>query len=127
MHIPEKAKKSAIENLCKRTDVRIKEINTHDGDKTLMSIISGGEYDLKGFGVTEKNAANTVPLSKNGTLPELMIFQGFGEEELKQFLNSYKQEGIERITLKAVVTPYNITWTVNDLVDHLKAESLSDR
>ena len=60
-------------------------------------------------------------------LPELIIFSGFEETEVRTFLNEYKQWGIEKVSLKCMVTPFNLTWSLYDLVEHLKEENRSER
>lgn len=56
-------------------------------------------------------------------MPDVMIFRGFDETELKSFLSEYKNAGIEKVALKAMVTPYNVVWTLYYLIEHLKEEA----
>jgi hypothetical protein len=56
-------------------------------------------------------------------LPELMFFYGIEDEALERFLDAYNEAGIEKIRLKAVVTPTNLNWTLYELAEELDKES----
>ncbi|MBR4341094.1 MAG: DUF3783 domain-containing protein [Lachnospiraceae bacterium] len=60
-------------------------------------------------------------------LPELLVFSGFEEADVRSFLTEYKQKGIEKIPLKCMITPYNLSWSLFDLVEHLKEENRNER
>lgn len=117
INIPDPNKKAGLENLCKKLGINIRIVKDDDADKTLISIISGGKYELNGFSKPQVNPGAAKKL------PEFMIFQEFEEDALQEFLQNYRATGLERIPLKAVVTPYNISWTLYDLVEHLKEEN----
>ncbi len=53
---------------------------------------------------------------------EMMIFCGFTNESLSDFLKAYKTEGIPGIGLKATFTPYNVGWNSMELHAELKKE-----
>ena len=113
-NIPDIAKREKLEKLCKEQGIDILSINADDGDRTLLSIVSSGKYDLK---ETKSIATHS--------LPELVIFQGFEDEELQGFLRVYRERGLEKIPLKAIVTPFNLTWTLSGLAEHLNSERRS--
>ena len=117
VNIPDTNKKAGLDALCKKLGINVRVVNDGDADKTLISIISGGKYELNGFGGTNLKSGDSRKLS------EFIVFQGFEEDALQDFLRKYKETGLERIPLKAIVTPYNISWTLYDLVEHLKEES----
>lgn len=62
--------------------------------------------------------------SYSGPAPqdELMIFCGFSRSCLDRFLSRCRQEGIEPVSLKAVLTEHNREWKVIDLFSELKKE-----
>lgn len=55
-------------------------------------------------------------------MPELLIFSGLADGKLDEFLAEYRKKGIEPVSLKAVITAHNISWTVYQLVSELVKE-----
>ena len=108
---PEKL--TAIETLCKDIGAEYETISYKDLNRNLLEIVSGGIGNNKG--------TSSVPMVY--TMPELIIFSGFAEENLDRFLKEYKTRGIEKVLLKAVVTPYNLNWSLYDLIEQLKSEA----
>lgn len=53
---------------------------------------------------------------------EMLVFSGINSEELDIFLQKYNDAGIEKINLKAVLTPFNINWTGEMLYKELLKE-----
>ena len=112
IHINDTNKLNSIKDLCSKLGIQIESIGNKDLGKTILSIISGDE---------KISAKIDIPLIYN--MPEVMIFRGFDESELKNFLSEYKNAGIEKVALKAMVTPYNVVWTLYNLIEHLKEEA----
>lgn len=56
---------------------------------------------------------------------EMMVFFGFDEEELDEFLEKYRDAGIPNVALKALMTPYNMLWTPRKLFEELSEEHKS--
>ena len=56
-------------------------------------------------------------------MPELILFFGVSDAKLDEFLAEYKKTGLEKINLKAIVTPTNLNWTLYYLIEHLKEEA----
>lgn len=108
MHIPDKEKQKAIEKVCKTLKQPVMQITTADAGRTLGSILGGKKENIK-----------VPPLYQ---LPELIVFAGLPDQILDRFLAAYKTAGIAPVPLKAVVTPYNIGWTLKDLATELKKE-----
>ena len=106
-------KRNAIENLCKDIGAESELLLYKDLPRTMLDIVSGG---------TGANM-NTVSIPQLYSMPELIIFSGFDENSLNGFLKAYKAKGIEKVQLKAVITPYNLNWTLYDLIEHLKEEA----
>lgn len=53
---------------------------------------------------------------------EMLVFFGLDSEDLDIFLAEYRKRGIEKIDLKAVMTPHNMTWNPLKLYEELSAE-----
>lgn len=112
IHIIDQGKLNSIKELCTKLGIQIESIGNKDLGRSILSIISGDE---------KLPAKIDIPPMYN--MPEVMIFKGFDETELKSFLNEYKKAGIEKVALKAMVTPYNVVWTLYYLIEHLKEEA----
>ena len=112
IHITDTNKLNSIKDLCSKLGIQIESIGNKDLGRSILSIISGDEM---------LPAKIDIPPMYN--MPEVMIFKGFDETELKSFLNEYKKAGIEKVALKAMVTPYNVVWTLYYLIEHLKEEA----
>lgn len=54
--------------------------------------------------------------------PEVMVFSGITDTQLDMFLHGYKMGGISPIYLKAILTPYNYTWSLYQLTQELIRE-----
>lgn len=52
---------------------------------------------------------------------EMLIMSGLLREEMDSFLAELRQVGAT-VELKAVVTPYNLAWNCDDLLEELKKE-----
>lgn len=50
---------------------------------------------------------------------EMMVFCGFSDVDLDAFLEAFHQKSLEKIPLKAVLTPDNINWTPEQLFREL--------
>lgn len=53
---------------------------------------------------------------------QAMVMYGFTQRRLDEFLQSMRKAGLPVIPLKAVVTPYNVTWTFRALYEELEKE-----
>lgn len=130
IHIIDPVKYNSIIELCSKLDIKTESVTNRDLERTVLDIISQdnikvnkGIKPANGMFLSKDNTASlSIPLMYN--MPEVMIFKGFDETELKSFLTEYKSAGIEKVTLKAMVTPYNIVWTLYDLIVHLKEENV---
>jgi len=56
---------------------------------------------------------------------EMMVFSGIPSEELDVFLEKYREADIEKISLKAMMTPYNVLWTPGQIYAELVKEHMS--
>ena len=110
----EKAQK--IEALCASLGVGFRRLTLKDLRFSVASVISG-DYKLP--------LGAVPPLSALYVQPELMLFSGLKDRTLNAFLKRYKQEKITPIPLKAVVTPFNCSWTLVELTAQLQREHAS--
>ena len=113
LHIPDKNKFDRISKLCEKCEYSCCQIQNADVNRTILELISG------------QSAGKKVSAPPLYFLPEIMIFQGLADKEVHQFLEAYRAEGIPTVDLKAVVTPWNLTWTLYELAEHLKEEHRS--
>ena len=113
LHIPDKNKLDRISKLGEKSGYSCRRIQNADVNRTILELISG------------QSAGKKVSAPPLYFLPEMMIFQGLADKEVHQFLEAYRAEGIPTVDLKAVVTPWNLTWTLYELAEHLKEEHRS--
>lgn len=59
---------------------------------------------IQGF---QKN--KMFPLGQNFH-DEMLVMSGFSSERIDELLDFFKRENLEPVSLKAIVTPYNVTW-----------------
>lgn len=116
-NISDSSKSLAVVKLCRRLDIDFKRIEQQDVNKSVASLIN-----LKNNVFSEGLPENEIKAPIFYVLPEIIIFYGFSGNELDEVLNEYKKDKIEPIPLKAVVTPYNIYWSLYTLVEELKKE-----
>ena len=113
LHIPDKNKFDRISKLCEKCGYSCCQIQNADVNRTILELISG------------QSAGKKVSAPPLYFLPEMMIFQGLADKEVHRFLEMYRAEGLPTVDLKAVVTPWNLTWTLYELAEHLKEEHRS--
>ena len=113
LHIPDKNKFDRISKLCEKCGYSCCQIQNADVNRTILELISG------------QSAGKKVSAPPLYFLPEMMIFQGLADKEVHRFLEMYRAEGVPTVDLKAVVTPWNLTWTLYELAEHLKEEHRS--
>ncbi len=123
-------KKNDILLVCQRLGVKVESVGSESLNKTLLSIFASMNNNdseklktnaLNNIGAFNSQSSKKAPALYN--LPEFMIFNGFADGELDEFLHAYRAAGIPKIQLKAVVTPFNIGWTLYELIEHLKEEA----
>ena len=73
-------------------------------------------FSLPGY---EKRSS---PAFLTQSVPEMLVMHGFGQARLDAFLRFFREEGVRRVELKAVLTPTNAAWTAAELSRHLAAE-----
>ena len=53
---------------------------------------------------------------------EMLVFSGMSPQQVDLFLKEYKNQGIEQIGCKAIITPDNVFWTADKLFRELLKE-----
>lgn len=109
-----KAKKEQIEVLCRDLDI---EVVTVDYKQYLepLGVMAG----IQGIPKSGK-------IYKGRKFPmEMMIFSGIHSEYLDIFLQRYRENHIEPIGLKAILTPTNVFWNAEQLYEELLKEHMS--
>ncbi|MDO4322634.1 MAG: DUF3783 domain-containing protein [Lachnospiraceae bacterium] len=133
-------KAQQIEMLCGQFGYKTKRLGTADADRT-VGRLAGIETGAAGKAETGKAEAGRAETGRAETgkaeagpgnglerapkeyrQPELMIFSGVSSEALDLFLGAWRMAGITPIFLKAILTPYNYTWTVYQLTQELIRE-----
>lgn len=57
-------------------------------------------------------------------MAEMIVFSGLNQQQMDTFLAEYKATGEQPVPLKAIITPYNISWTADALFRELMKEHL---
>ncbi len=107
-------KKKQIKKVAESLRIQMQELSVNDLSRTVGAIAGVSK---------EKKTDVIVPLFFN--MPEVLIFSGLNENKLDLFLQAYRMAKIEPIGLKAVITMYNCSWTLFQLIEELKRERSS--
>lgn len=114
-HVQDFKKEKQITKLCSQLGLRTRKLNQNDINQKVG--VLAGMKEQKG---TRDGMGMKAPAGYQ--LPEVMIFSGVPDSVLDQFLMEYKKAGTAPVALKAIVTPYNITWTLYELIGELVRE-----
>ncbi len=113
---------SQIAALCRTMDITAVLVKDTQWGVTLGSL--AGISGLNRLPVSSAHQPETAvipPLTPSGSM-EMMVFSGISQNELDAFLTKYREAGIPKIPLKAVLTPYNIFWNATQLYQELQKE-----
>lgn len=105
LYLKNEIKRNQIIDLCNLLKVETSLLCKLDLKKTLKEIIN-------------TNNSNVEEIDGE----EVIIFEDFTQGQLEMFLGLYKERNIEDVSLKAVITPYNLEWTLDKLINELKKE-----
>ena len=111
-------KKRAIEKITKTIDLKFGELKANQANDLISSIV--GLPTFTAFGTMEETNKKAPAL---WSMPELVLFFGVPDAKLDKFLAEFKKTNLERIKLKAIVTPTNLNWSLYYLIEHLKEEA----
>lgn len=91
--------------------ITIKEISK---EQYLQSI--GSLAGIKGFEKKEE------AYNEEGFLDEMLVMHKFTSQRIDVILKGFRKAGIEKVDLKAVVTPTNASWNSLELYEEIKKE-----
>ena len=104
-----------IKFICLKLKIRIRQVLPEDYTKP-VGVLAG----LKGFAPSPDTSPD--PPEHMAFTDEMLVMKDFHEALLDRFLSEMKRAKIERIALKAILTPENIGWDSFALHDELKKE-----
>lgn len=114
LYTDNKKKEKQIVQMCRESGIRIRRLKALDVNRPVAALIGLGGKSIISSG-EDRAPAEFV-------MPEVCIFCGFEDASLDTFLVTYKERQIEPIKYKAVVTPYNVHWSVYRLLQALIEE-----
>ena len=106
-----KEKEQAVGIVCRKLGIRQRKV-------------TGGEYNQKLGYLAGIDGFNKEPgASVKGALSgEMLVFSGIDSDGVDAFLAAYKETGAAPIGLKAILTPHNVFWSVEQLYQELMKE-----
>lgn len=110
-----RGKEKLIRKCCIKNGADYRSMVLSDEQKTLGSLVGIAGIPQKTDTASEGEMIQS----------EMLVFSGFDSEAMDQFLEQYRDMGIEKIDAKAMVTMYNIFWTPRMLYQELKKEQES--
>ena len=111
------AKAAQISKIAANIGLKSASLSNSDINKTISELVGMSILN------PDLSASTNINAPALWTLPEIIIFFGVPDEKLDIFLAEYKKMGLEKIRLKAIVTPTNLSWTIYYLTEHLKEEA----
>lgn len=100
-------------DICRTLNISVRKLQPKDLNKSVGS--------LTGICVPVRNS---IPVKSGYEMPELLLFSGLPDKVFDDFLAMYKSRGLKPISLKAVVTPVNISWSLYKLIEELEHHSI---
>lgn len=142
LHINDNTKRQQILSLCHSLNHQVKLFDENDVETTVGELTgvkqSKGkepENDINsGSSIGRQNKVDVnnhgrggtfLSHSKEGHLPDCIIFSDISNLEMDIFLAEYKKRGIEPTPMKAIVTVYNMDWSIDKLIEELKREQIA--
>lgn len=113
-HFTDEEKENKIKTVLKRMKIKTKNIS-----EEMLSQKVGYLVEMPNFKET---------ISEESVEPfdqEVMVMQGIQNKRMNEILSNFKTENIERIALKAIVTPYNIFWSFSRLCKTIQKDHLA--
>lgn len=114
----EEKKKEKISKLCSELGIKVKVVNPLEYKQPIENLLN---FNNDGVSVVSVLTATTPNDTFQG---EMFIMVGFSNELLDKFLREYRVKQIEPVFLKAILTPYNKTWTSIMLYNELMREHI---
>lgn len=91
--------------------ISIKEISKEQYLQPIGSLVGVKGYEKNNFEYTEE-----------GFFEEMLVLHKFTSSRIDLVLKGFKKAGIEKVDLKAVVTPTNVAWNSLELYEEIKKE-----
>ncbi len=117
-------KKKAILRLCRKLGLSVKILGNGDFQSSVGNL-AGMEHRLLPGGpadVPNQRTEGLLTKASPPAMPDVIVFAGMKEECLDNFLKEYNGAGIAPTPLKAIVTPYNVGWSLSGLIAELIKE-----
>ena len=105
------SRQEEIRKICQKYNLELRIILREELGCTLLSL----------YNASKVSCSYRVPVFF--TQPEVLVFAGFREDRLDEFLKIFARESTKAIPHKAVMTMYNAEWTVLKLTEELKKEA----
>lgn len=115
-----------ISDFCSSLDIEVLLVQRKNYAVPLGSLLGISEHGTK-HGKTAKAIGSqpVKPYRMTGFPSPMMLFCNIDREDLDAYLSGYAGAGIEKIPLKAVLTPHNVSWTPEQLYEELESEHRS--
>jgi len=110
-HFLDQTKLQQIKDICKQLKIQTKDI----GDELLGQKV-GYLIGRKGF------AAMKTEMEGNPFPHEVIVFSNSDRKRLDQVLTAFKEAKIETIKFKAIMTPFNMFWSLQRLCETMQKE-----
>ena len=116
-----------IKMFCYSLSIEVKTVEWDEYDKPISSIAgipkTKTTFVRRSQGKIRATDTDSPVSYRTTGFPEpMMVFCNLVQDDLDQFLSGYASAGIEKVPLKAILTPHNISWTPEQLFDELMAE-----
>lgn len=108
-----KEKYSAVCAVAKKIGVNVTDVARKDYGQKI-----GALAGIQGF------SKDRITYTGPDFAAEMIVFSGLNPQQMDTFLAEYKATGEQPIPLKAIITPYNISWTADALFRELMKEHL---
>lgn len=105
-------KDRAVRVAAEKIGVDVTAVNRRDYGQKIGTLA-----EISGF---HKNGKYITVLICNG----MLVFSGMDSQQVDAFLAEYKATGLPPVALKAIVTPYNVSWTADALLRELMKEHI---
>jgi hypothetical protein len=112
LHINNKEKLEKVTKLSETLGHKVRTFGNDEYDMMLVQLVKGEKPTGK---------PKLPPLY---VMPDVIIFSGLTDEELDDFLDAYRKEGIPETRLKAMITPFNLMVRLSQLLDEWRLEGL---
>jgi hypothetical protein len=115
LYTPNAEKKGKVQELCGRLGMECRELMPGDLNRYVAEIVEAG--------TAVKRPVHPENAPAFYRMPELQLFFGLADGRLDEYLEEYRKAGIDPISYKAVITPFNRNWTLYELALELKREN----